>query len=38
MIIAIIFTSLGAISWYIYDINKAVKILEIEVKELKEKL
>lgn len=37
MIITIIFTALGAITWYLYDINKAVRILENEVKEIKDK-
>lgn len=38
MIITIIFTALGAIAWYLYDLNKAVKILENEVKEIKDKI
>lgn len=38
MIITIIFASLGAIAWYLYDLNKAVKTLENEVKEIKDKL
>ena len=38
MIITIIFTALGAIAWYLYDLNRAVKILENEVKEIKDKI
>lgn len=38
MIITIIFTALGAIAWYLYDLNRAVKILENEVKEIKDRI
>lgn len=38
MIITIIFTTLGAIAWYLYDLNRAVKFLENEVKEIKDKI
>ncbi|BFO29869.1 hypothetical protein KoxyNG13_003420 [Klebsiella pasteurii] len=38
MIITIIFTALGAIAWYLYDLNNAVKNLENEVKEIKDKI
>ena len=38
MIITIIFTALGAIAWYLYDLNNAIKILENEVKEIKDKI
>lgn len=37
MIITIIFTALGAIAWYLYDLNRAVKTLENEIKEIKNK-
>lgn len=38
MIITIIFTALGAIAWYLYDLNRVVKTLENEVKEIKDKI
>lgn len=38
MVITIIFTALGAIAWYLYDLNRAVKILENEVKEIKDRI
>lgn len=38
MIVTIIFTALGAIAWYLYDLNRAVNILENEVKEIKDKI
>lgn len=38
MIITIIFTALGAIAWYLYDLNRVVKTLENEVKEINDKI
>lgn len=38
MVITIIFAALGAIAWYLYDLNRAFKILEDEVKEIKDKI
>lgn len=38
MIVAIIFTALGAIAWYLYDLNRTVKTLENEIKEIKYKI
>ncbi|WP_264766550.1 hypothetical protein [Klebsiella oxytoca] len=38
MVITIIFTALGAIAWYLYDLKRAVKTLENDVKEIKDKI
>ncbi len=38
MIITIIFTALGAIAWYLYDLNRALKNLENDVKEIKDRI